>query len=224
MKIDNAQELQRFFDSKKDYSRSIVHPFLGKAYRYLNRSAPKGLLTHDEGAVLYWWASFLPKDSNIMEVGTYGGKSTYFLANGAINTRSRVFSIDPFELDLERQILEQDDSKYEKGTLTFECVKKRLDKLGFNGTINLINGFSKDVSASWNLPINFLFIDGNHSQAGEDYLSFRKFLAPNSRVAFHDANPNYGRGSVPDEVIKIIESENVRDIEVIRSLVSFVLE
>lgn len=53
---------------------------------------------------------------------------------------------------------------------------------------NFINKLSNDVS--WDLPINILFIDGDHSYQGakDDWNNFSPFVVKGGWVFFHDAD------------------------------------
>jgi hypothetical protein len=52
--------------------------------------------------------------------------------------------------------------------------------------------YSQDVGAGWTLPLDFVFIDGDHSEATtrSDWDQFSPLVRPGGRVAFHDARAN----------------------------------
>ena len=163
------------------------------------------LSASSEREYLFNIASNLKKNSNILEIGTYRGGFTLFLSKGAEISKSKVYSIDPFDICPERQLCESDGSFFCTSSLrkpSLEEVKRNLTSNGVNGNMELIQGFSLEVSHHWNRPnIDFLFIDGNHKQAKQDYLSWRPHLNQGALVAFHDSNhPYYGRQDVTEDV------------------------
>jgi hypothetical protein len=57
------------------------------------------------------------------------------------------------------------------------------------GRVVWLEKFSQDAARNWSLPIDFLFIDGDHSREGvaRDWAAWGRFVEPGGRVAFHDA-------------------------------------
>jgi predicted O-methyltransferase YrrM len=58
------------------------------------------------------------------------------------------------------------------------------------GSVVWIEKFSFDAVSRWHAPIDFLFIDGDHSEAGvnQDWENWHRFVVPGGVVAFHDAS------------------------------------
>lgn len=54
---------------------------------------------------------------------------------------------------------------------------------------------SQDVAPGWTLPIDLLFVDGDHAEEGvaRDWADWQRFVAPGGHVLFHDA-----RDGAPD--------------------------
>jgi hypothetical protein len=52
-----------------------------------------------------------------------------------------------------------------------------------------IEKFSFDAAYAWDNSIDFLFLDGDHSEAGiqRDWDDWHRFVVPGGVVAFHDA-------------------------------------
>ena len=57
------------------------------------------------------------------------------------------------------------------------------------GRVVWLERFSFQASKRWNLPIDFLFIDGDHSEKGvtRDWTEWSPFVSQNGVVLFHDA-------------------------------------
>jgi predicted O-methyltransferase YrrM len=186
------------------------------------------MLSPKERLFLYNSAASRPRKSTVVEIGTYAGGSTYFLAHGAKKSESKVYGIDPFESYKDRQISEGDNSKF-LGKLhrkpTLHEVKKNLSRTGVAKEVDLIQGFSTEVAQAWNNgKVDFLWIDGNHNMAAIDYYNWKPHLSENAIVAFHDTRfPKYGKERVTRDVEAIIDSENIRDIQNVRSITSFQL-
>ena len=174
--------------------------------------------------MLYRWASILPQNSVILEIGVLNGLSTCYLGAGAKKSNSMVYSIDPFDSELDRQIEEHDNSSYKvQKKKSKEEVNNMLSEKGLDDNVKLIEGFSIDVSKTWDREIDFLWIDGNHHQFQQDYEAWNKFLKGGSRVAFHDSHPKYGRPEIADYVKSVLKKEKIKDLEQVKSTISFIM-
>jgi predicted O-methyltransferase YrrM len=73
------------------------------------------------------------------------------------------------------------------------------------GTASLIRRSSADAARDWNTPIDFLFIDGDHSWQGirEDWENWSRHVEPSGIVALHDSRPFPGRTTL--DSVKYVE-------------------
>jgi predicted O-methyltransferase YrrM len=137
------------------------------------------------------------------EIGTLWGGSAGMVLNLA-NADTEVFCIDLFNGYYNKQTVEKDWNKCSisiNGKNHLDFVKKNLHKLNANkNKINYLKGSSYDektVSAfgSYNKKIDFLFIDGDHSDTGviNDFLMYKNFLSSNGIICFD----NYGGTAWP---------------------------
>ena len=172
--------------------------------------------------MLYLWARALPPGATVVEIGCYGGLSTSYLAAGIRdNAGARIYAIDPFDSDLEQQAVLTDHRVALEDKPTVDGVRQRLQRAGFGERVTLIEGFSQEVARGWEREIDFLWIDGNHEQALQDYLDFARHLRAGARVAVHDAHPRYGYDSVVRDVRKIFADDaQWRDLEHVKSIIS----
>ena len=94
-----------------------------------------------------------------LEIGTKYGGSALVAAHAA---KVEIYTIDPHP--------------------ELYMWKGRQEESG----IHFIRGLSLEVAKNWDKPIGVLFIDGNHSEAGQDFEAWEKFVIPNGIILFHD--------------------------------------
>lgn len=223
---------QRFFErafSEKGpklwygFSRPIYHNFKGIVSGHkFNKRDYGGMIRHTEAAMLAQWASEIPKHGVIVEIGCYGGLSTSYLFAGASKKSGKIFSIDPFDADLGRQSELTDHCVSLDAKPSMAVVRQRLDAIGAGGSVELIEGFSQEVVKGWNRKIDFLWIDGNHDQAWQDYQDWSPFLNPAARVGLHDAHPRYGIAKVAEDARRIFSNDDWTRLEHVKSIVTAV--
>lgn len=63
-----------------------------------------------------------------------------------------------------------------------------------------IEKFSHEAAGAWTMPIDFLFIDGDHEEnaVAQDWAQWSRFLLPDGVAAFHDARVFPGGWTWPD--------------------------
>lgn len=143
----------------------------------------EGWLDPGEQRFLFDFAYKLPRDANILEVGSFKGRSTCFLAAACRGTKRRVFAVDTFN---------GSDGDY-FGHRNFFCdFESNLSHCGVAKYVKPVVGKSCEIAKTWNLPISLLFIDGSH-EYGDVLADFRGFfphVVSGGIVAFHDVtNP-----------------------------------
>lgn len=225
--MSNAAFLDRVFRSKSmwkfidGFSRPLYHNWAGLCYGHrFDKRKYGGMIRHTEAAMLYLWARELPRDATIVEIGCYGGLSTSYLALGCRGNGGRIFSIDPFDSCLDRQEELCDSAVKLEAKPSRQTVMKRLEAHGLHTRVELIEGFSQDVAKTWNRPVHFLWIDGNHDQAYQDYVDWSPFLVPGARVALHDAHPRYGLERVAQDAYRIFNSDAWTRLEHVKGIVT----
>jgi predicted O-methyltransferase YrrM len=154
---------------------------------FKNLSDLSGLIPHDEGMELLRLAQTIPSQNAIVEIGSYKGKSTCYLAAGRYMSGMAgglVYAVDPWDLP---------GNPYGKHGFSAPEVrtifKRQVESLGFDEIVRPIRGFSVDVAAEWlNGPIGMLFIDGDHSEAAvrADLNAWLPYVVNGGIVAFDD--------------------------------------
>ena len=167
----------------KDYAKAkAVHGLLRAFVKPPTELFGKpGYLHHLEGRLLYWLASHVPADGQVVEVGSFKGKSSGFLAAG-LTVGARLTCVDTWRNDA----MPYDDP--------VDCMSEFLANVGpYLDRINACRGRSAEIAASWSRPIDLLFIDGDHSYKGcvTDLTSWLPYVRRGGWVAFHDSS-EYG--------------------------------
>lgn len=112
----------------------------------------EGWLTPAEGELLFSLAASCPAGGTIVEIGSWKGKSTTWLAEGAGQTSGiRIFAIDPHEPYLADP---QADS--------LRDFRANLERLGLTALVTPIVARSEAAAVPFDQPIDLLFIDGDH--------------------------------------------------------------
>ena len=172
------------------YDRSVVQPLPSDRLFAANRAflrealayAPdlsvgeqiEGLIHPREGLLLYTLARRSASVGNVVEIGSYLGRSTWYLVQGLKDAGSpyKVISIDPHVDPRQRDAYFATLESHE----LMDWVDPRV-------------GFSHDVSHSFeDDPVGMLWIDGDHSYraAKEDFEDWFPRLALGGWFAMHD--------------------------------------
>jgi predicted O-methyltransferase YrrM len=147
-----------------------------------------GWLTEEEGLLLFRLARGLSAGSIVVEVGSFMGKSSRWLAAGCMLSESHFYPCDLFNGILKGEETEDVFGWLLRGDTVSLFLSNMLSILG-NKTKELcyLKGDNQKFAATWNRDkIDLLFIDGDHTQAWTDFQAWEDHLAPNAWVAFHD--------------------------------------
>lgn len=131
-----------------------------------------GYLYPHEAVFLYWLARTGPGDGDVVEIGSFRGRSTLCLAAGLRDGgRGRVYAVDPH--------------RYE----TAQELQENIAHFGLKEHAELVVEPSVSVAARWRRPVRAVFIDGDHSfeAATADIHAWSPHLAPGGFVLLHDS-------------------------------------
>lgn len=125
----------------------------------------------------------LPGQANIVEIGSFKGRSTCALAFACRGTGKRVFAIDTFNgngWDL-------DECDF------FPQFSENVERCGLSRYVEPVVGLSTEVGRTWSKPVHLLFIDGSHEYEAvkADFETFFPHVVPGGVVAFHDVIENW---------------------------------
>ena len=150
----------------------------------------EGWLDDMQGYVLSLMAEQGPGVGEIVEIGSFKGKSTCWLAYGAKSAgREKVTAIDPFTGSPEHQPGEElSDPDLEELGSTFPSFEKNLRTMDLYDHVAPIVATSCDAAKDWDRPVRLLFIDGDHSYEGskQDFDLWVPRVVPGGLIALHD--------------------------------------
>ncbi|NUM53997.1 MAG: class I SAM-dependent methyltransferase [Candidatus Hydrogenedentes bacterium] len=150
----------------------------------------EGWLSDIQGYTLMVLAEQGPGLGAIVEIGSFKGKSTCWLAKGAMRAcREKVYAIDSFTGSPEHQKgMENEDHDIVNSGSTLEAFKRNTSFLGVADHVETIVAKSEDAAAAWNKPIRLLFIDADHSYEASkrDFDLWSPHVIQGGLIAFHD--------------------------------------
>lgn len=118
----------------------------------------EGLVSEQVGTRLAEYASTVDGAHAIVEVGSYKGKSTCYLAEGAaIGNEPAVYAVDPW--DLEGNVTGRFGFAE---AATREAFVRQVAHAGHSGRVRARQAFSLDAASDWSGPIGLLYLDGSH--------------------------------------------------------------
>ena len=187
----------------------------------------KGFLDHNEGICLYNHALSSSKKGPILEIGSYCGKSTIYLATAAKEYNCSVYSVDHHTGSEENQVgWEYHDIELfdeETGKInSFPEFMRNLRKANLLDTVIPIVSDSSLVSRDWKIPLSMVFIDGGHTMeaAFNDFNNWKDKIIKGGILAIHDVFPNPNDGGRPPFEIyrKALSEKNFKEVEAVKSL------
>ncbi len=170
-------------------------------------------LTDDEKTALYITVKSFSKPINAVEIGSYYGASSCFIAE-ALSKKSKLYCIDTWEND--KMINEGDDPNdenlkpkdtYNEFLINTKKYKRKIISIRKWST-QAIDDVKKQID-----KIDFLFIDGDHNYEGvkKDWELYSPLLKSGSVIAFHDTG--WAKG-----VLKVIHEDVLKISEKIKQL------
>jgi len=166
--------------------------------------AARGFMPAAEGLALHETAARYASVGPILEVGTYCGKSTIYLAAAARAAGQFVITVDHHRGSEENQPgWEYHDPELvdpRAGRLdTLPHFRSTLAATGLEDSVIAIVGRSADVARLWGARLGMLFIDGGHTDAAAaaDYQGWAPHVARGGALAIHDVFPDPADGGRP---------------------------
>jgi predicted O-methyltransferase YrrM len=166
--------------------------------------AAKGFMPPAEGLALYQAAAAYARHGPILEIGTYCGKSTIYLAAAARQARQLVVTVDHHHGSEENQpgweyhdpaLVDQRTGRLD----TLPHFRATLAETGLDDQVIAVVATSSDVARLWGIPLGMVFIDGGHTDAAAqaDYQGWAPWVARGGALAIHDVFPDPADGGRP---------------------------
>lgn len=154
-------------------------------------------MTWNERLLLYKLSLLLPKKSVLVEIGSYLGASSVFLATAAEENNSILYCIDTWK----------NDAMSEGTRDTFGEFLRNTEPLKFS--IRPLRGKSEEVAKTFKENIDLLFLDGDHSYDAvrADAELWIPKMNHGGIIIFHDYGWAEGVRRVVNELVKPLQIE-----------------
>jgi len=167
--------------------------------------AAPGFMPAAEGLALFDAAAAYAARGPVLEIGSYCGKSTIYLAAAAGPVGQLVVTVDHHRGSEEHQpgweyydprLVDPATGRID----TLPSLRATLAAAGLEDQVVVVVGRSADVARLWGTPLGLVFIDGGHTDAAAitDYEGWAPWVAHGGALAIHDvfADPAEG-GQAP---------------------------
>jgi len=158
-----------------------------------------GLISAEVGELLHNHAATIPASNAIVELGSYKGKSTAYLARGAkIGHGASVFAVDAWSEEVSawrNRVLSRLPSA------TYREFLDQITRAGVRDQVTPVRSMTTLAAEMWEdmaleSPVGLLYIDGDHhfEAAVADYRAWRPHLADDALVIFDDYDTDNNPG------------------------------
>jgi predicted O-methyltransferase YrrM len=161
----------------------------------------RGFMPVEEGLALHAAALAALAGGGLgVEIGTYCGKSTVYLGHAAAVTGGHVVTVDHHRGSEEHQVgWEYHDAELVDATGrldTLPVLRATLAAAGLEEVVTPVIGRSATVAGWWAHPIDFLFVDGGHTDeaAQADYRGWAPRIRAGGTLVIHDVFPDPADG------------------------------
>ncbi len=163
--------------------------------------AAPGFMPAEEGLALYRAGLAGGAVGPLVEIGTYCGKSTIYLAAAAREAGTVVVTVDHHRGSEEHQ----PGWEYHDPSLvdphvgridTLPVMRRTLHAAGVEDTVIAVVGRSAALAQVWSTPSGLVFIDGGHTEdaAQADYRAWAPHVAEGGLLVIHDVFPDPADG------------------------------
>jgi len=162
--------------------------------------AIEGWLRLDEGRRLAYLAQMVPAHLAIVELGSWKGKSTAWMALGSkLGHGARVYAVDHWKGSPEHQHMFWDPE-----ASTRPEFLGNMKWFGVDDVVTPVTGKTAEVARTWRKDVGLLFIDANHSYESvrDDFLGWSPFVVAGGYLAFHDSGAPGPRRVIEEIVLR----------------------
>lgn len=167
------------------------------AYLSLSETIP-GWTRYEEAKALARMAHALEGDAVIVEIGSFFGSSTVFLAGSRkLRGAGKVHCVDPFDGSGDSFSVPH----YNAIILAFgarpprEHFERNIRTAGLSDWVEVHQGTAEEIATGWTAAIDLLILDGDQSPAGvrAAYEGWSPWLKVGGMIALHNSSPReYG--------------------------------
>jgi predicted O-methyltransferase YrrM len=172
-----------------------------------------GLISAEVGEVLHKAASQVAAERAVVELGSYRGKSTAYLARGAkTGLGAPVFAVDAWSEEVSswrNRVLERLPSA------TYQEFLRQLEKADVRDQVTPVRSLTTLAAEMWHeglcgKPVGLLYIDGDHHFEAvlADFRAWRPHLADDAVIIFDDYDQEHNPG-VLAAVSALVQSEEL---------------
>lgn len=186
-----------------------------------------GFMPPDEGLALYQAVVEYVDRGPVLEVGSYCGKSTIYLAAAAKTSGGHVITVDHHRGSEEHQpgweYHDPDLVDPHAGRLdTLGTFRRTIADAGLEDQVVAVVARSAVAASFWRCPLGLVFIDGGHTDdaATTDYQGWAPWVELGGALLIHDVfpDPNDG-GQAPYRIYqRAVDSGQFRAIREVGSL------
>jgi predicted O-methyltransferase YrrM len=168
-----------------------------------------GWLSIPEGIALYQLARRCSALGAIVEIGSWRGKSTVWLAKGSLaGARAPVFAVDP-------HVGSPEHHETFGEVWTYDDFIRNVEQAGVREIIVPKVTTSEEAARSFDAPVGLVFIDGAHDYASarSDWMLWTEHVVEGGVVAFHDTaryNDKETRRAMRDAFLRSRRFKHVR--------------
>lgn len=182
-------------------ARSFTRSVLGDRFEEAARLV--GWLHPDQAAMVCHLARLSPPGP-IVEIGSFKGKSTVYIARGMKESNSFT-AIDPHIYTISGE--GEGGGEPAEPESSWEPLNRVLKEWDLTGRVRVIKDYSHVVRSGWAEPISFLWIDGDHRYEAvvKDIEDWAGLVVPGGYVGFHDTHPNHDGHGGPRRAIRDTE-------------------
>ena len=149
----------------------------------LEAETVEGFLSPDEMRFLALVAACPAAAGDVLEIGSFKGKSTVILAKAAqLAGDVKIYAVDP----LTAPCATDPDLRGDESSL--KDFRANIERHKVADVIEFHQTFSSVLAQTWTRPLRFLWIDGDHTYNGTklDFDGFAPHLSDGAIVAIHD--------------------------------------
>ncbi len=149
-----------------------------------------GWLGDSQGLALYQMARS-PAAGGVLEIGSFCGKSTLFIALGCKHSNSTFYAVDPHKRMSEGGKEQWGLNYYPFTGNSLRELRDTLDSCNLATYVTLMIATSEEARRQFSTqPLKLLFIDGSHDYADVrlDYELWHEMIVPGGHLVFHDSN------------------------------------